>query len=399
MKRFYLCQEKGELQKSIYPLDESMTIGRSSENDITLFDWEVSRSHARISLQKSTYVIEDLGSANGIIFSGERVIKKALKSGDSFQVGGVTLHFMEENALENSGKLTETMKVFEAMIKYQFPLTNPNRTNPGFMRLQGALLSIPIFNSLGKNELRELEDIANLHLFSASQLILSEGDPGRSIYIVLDGRVKIFTKDNDGNEFELATLAPNQFFGEMAFLTGKPRSGSVATLEESLLGEISYNNMRRLMRRYPQIKKVLLEYFRERVRDSGKKRTEANIQERRSDARINERLIVTFTVWPEETLPEAMINHTYKATSLDISPSGTLLVVMGPAMEAFRPGCQLQLKIELPESWGEVSTLATIRHVDYGKHTAQLGVDFFNPSAEDNKKLQDFLYGQTHIIA
>ena len=109
-----------------------MTIGRSAENDIALADWEVSRWHARMSLQNSTWVIEDLGSSNGIIFSGKRV---------------------EENALENSEQLTEEMKVFEAMIKYQSPHTNPNRTNPGFMRLQGALLSTPIFNSLGKGNL------------------------------------------------------------------------------------------------------------------------------------------------------------------------------------------------------------------------------------------------------
>ena len=315
MKLFYLCQEKGELQKSIYPLDGSTTIGRSAENDITLADWEVSRSHARMSLQNSTWVIEDLGSANGIVFSGKRVIRKALKSGDSFQIGGVTLHFMEEKALENSEQLTETMRVFEAMIKYQSPFIKPNRTNPGFMRLQGALLSTPIFNSLGKKELRGLEDMANLHLFSANQPILNEGDSGRSIYIILDGKVKVFTKDNDGNEFELATLVPNHFFGEMGLLTGQPRSGSVTTLEESLLAEINYNNMRRLMFRYPQIKEVLLEYFRERVADSEKKRTEASIEERRSEARLKERLMVSFTVWPEETLPEAMINHTYQAIS------------------------------------------------------------------------------------
>jgi CRP-like cAMP-binding protein len=290
------------------------------------------------------------------------------------------------------------MQVFAALINYQSPLIDPNRTNPSFMRLQGALLSTPIFRSLGKKELRGLEDITNLHLFNADQLILSEGDSGRSIYIILDGKMKVFTKDNDGNEFLLGTLVPNQFFGEMAFLSGKPRSVSVATLEESLLGEISYNNMRKLMFRYPQIKEVLLEYHRERIADSKKKRAEANIEERRSEPRVNERLMARFTVWPEESLPEAMINHTYRATSSDISSSGVLLVVMGPAMEAFRPGCQLQLEIELPEPWGKLSTMATIIHVDYGEHTAQIGMEFSEASAENKKILEDFLYGQTKII-
>ena len=397
MKRFYLCQEKGELQKSIYPIEESMTIGRSVENDITLADWDVARLHARMSLQKNTWVIEDLGSANGIIFSGKRVIQKALKSGDSFQVGGVTLHFMEEDALENSQELTEAMKVFEAMIKSQSPFIDPDSTNHGFMRLQGALLSTPIFRSLGKKELRGLEDVANLHLFRADQLIFSEGDPGRSIYIILDGKVKVFSEDNEGNEFQLAILGPNQFFGEAGLLSGRPRSTSVSTLEESLLGELRYNNMRRLMLHYPQMREVLARYYRERTADSKKKRAEAGIQERRSEPRVNERLMVRFTVRSEESLPEAMINHTYKATSSDISSSGVLLEVMGPAMGAFHPSCQLQLEIKLPETWGKLSTLATIRHVDHGERTAQLGIEFSYPSPENKRKLQDFLYGQTHI--
>ncbi len=236
MKKFYLGLKRGRYQKSIYPLEGSMTIGRSSENDITLIDWEVSRTHARISFQQSAWVIEDLGSANGIIVGNERVVKKALEPGDTCEIGGSTLRFMDEKSLDESKQLSQTMQVFAALVNYQSPLEDPNRNNPGFMRLQGALLSTPIFRSLGKKELRGLEDISNLHLFSDDQLILQEGDPGRSIYIILDGKVKVFTKDNEGNEFQLATLVPHQFFGEMALLTGEPRSGSVKTLEESLLG-------------------------------------------------------------------------------------------------------------------------------------------------------------------
>ncbi|MGW8209293.1 MAG: cyclic nucleotide-binding domain-containing protein, partial [Syntrophobacteria bacterium] len=322
MKRFYLGLKRTNLQKSIYPLEGSVSIGRSPENDIALADYNVSRTHARVSFQKGSWIIEDLGSANGIIFAGERLVSKTLKPGDIFQIGESILTFMEEGASENAEELSETMQIFSALINYQSPFLDPNRDNPGFMRMQGALLSTPIFRSLGKKELRGLEDIANLHYFSARQLILREGDPGRSIYIVLDGRVKVFTKDREGKEFPLATLEPYQFFGEMALLTGEPRAGSIATLEETLLGEISYNNMNRLMIRYPQIKGVLLKYYNERVEDSRKKRAKANIAERRQQPRLKERLLVTFGVWPTETLPEEMINHSYKATSSDISLSG-----------------------------------------------------------------------------
>jgi c-di-GMP-binding flagellar brake protein YcgR len=172
----------------------------------------------------------------------------------------------------------------------------------------------------------------------------------------------------------------------------------VATVQESLLGEISYNNMRRLMMRYPQVKLVLVKYYKERVEDSRKKRAQANIKERRQQPRLKERLLVTFGVWPMENLPAEMINHTYKATSSDISLSGMMLEVMGPAMEAFRAGFRLQLEIQLPSRFGVVETEATVRHVTRDKNIVRLGLDFADTEEEDKKKLQDFIYGQTHNI-
>ncbi|MEE9120897.1 MAG: cyclic nucleotide-binding domain-containing protein [Syntrophobacteria bacterium] len=398
MKRFYLALKREKLQKSIYPLEGSVSIGRSPENDITLVDYNVSRTHARVSFQKGFWIIEDLGSANGIISAGERLVSKTLNRGDSFQIGESILTFMEEGVADNTEQLSETMQVFSSLINYQSPFVDPNRTNPSFMRLQGALLSTPIFRSLGKQELRGLEDIANLHFFGAGQLVFQEGDPGRSVYIILDGRVRVFTKDHKGKEFPLATLESNQFFGEMALLSGKPRSSSVATAKESLLAEFSYKNMKRIMMRYPQIKEVLVQYFREREEDSKKKRVEANIQERREEPRFKERLLVSFGVWPLESLPEEMINHTYKATSADISISGIMLAAMGPVMEAFHVGCRLQLEIQLPTRFGRVETQGLVRHVIREKNTVKLGVDFVDTPAEDKKKLQKFLYGQTHTL-
>jgi c-di-GMP-binding flagellar brake protein YcgR len=93
-----------------------------------------------------------------------------------------------------------------------------------------------------------------------------------------------------------------------------------------------------------------------------------------------------------------MISHTYKATSEDISNSGIMLVAMGPAMEAFHAGCRLQLEIHLPSEIGRVETQGLVGHVVQEGNTVKLGVDFVDTPAEDKKKLQKFLYGQTQDI-
>jgi CRP-like cAMP-binding protein len=396
MKKFYLGLEKGFFQKSIYPLEGSMTIGRSSRTDITLTDQTVSGSHARISFQQDAWLIEDLGSSNGIIFEGERVARTTLSPGDTFQLGEATLRLIEETSAEYKGKLSETLQVFRTKFDYRSPLLELCRTKSGFERLQKAFLSTPVFTSLGEKELRGVADVASLHFFSKGQIIIREGDPGRSIFIILLGQVRVFSKDFSGREFQLATLEDNQFFGEMSLLTGEPRSSSVASVQECLLSEVSYNGMRRLMLRYPQVKKVMLDYFLQRMEDASKKRAEAGVLDRRKEPRLNERLVVRFTVWPADALPQEMIDHRYKATSSDISLSGIRLEVMGPAMDAFDTGCELRLEIELPQPWGKLRTLGTVRRVIPGEHTIQLGIDFLTPADEVKEKLKEFMYGESH---
>ena len=75
-------------------------------------------------------------------------------------------------------------------------------------------------------ERKKLADAALLQGFNAGEMIIREGEPGRSIYVVLSGWVKVFGRDHQGNEFELAILEKSQSFGDMSFLTGKPRPAS-----------------------------------------------------------------------------------------------------------------------------------------------------------------------------
>jgi pilus assembly protein CpaF len=71
-----------ELQKDIY------TIGREAGNDIIINDAQVSRHHARLTLQADTYLLEDLGSTNGTFVNGRRITGPvALSGGDMIGLG------------------------------------------------------------------------------------------------------------------------------------------------------------------------------------------------------------------------------------------------------------------------------------------------------------------------
>ena len=71
--------------------------------------------------------------------------------------------------------------------------------------------------------------------YPKNTIIVNEGDSTDGLYIVRDGRVKVFVSDEDGHEVVLGTHGPGEYFGELALLDAGPRSASVITLEPSQL--------------------------------------------------------------------------------------------------------------------------------------------------------------------
>jgi type II secretory pathway predicted ATPase ExeA len=79
-----------------YPLPRGrFVIGRTAENDIQLDSRFISRHHAQLTIGKTSAVIEDLKSTNGIYFGGRRVRRKTLKDGDAVVIGEHELLYRE----------------------------------------------------------------------------------------------------------------------------------------------------------------------------------------------------------------------------------------------------------------------------------------------------------------
>ena len=105
-----------------------------------------------------------------------------------------------------------------------------------------VLKSVPIFSSVPENQLVDLATIAESVEYEAGEVIMNQGDLGTSMYIVVDGRVRIF----DG-EKELGEHGNRAVFGELAALDPEPRAASVQAIEHCTLlrldGESLYDLM------------------------------------------------------------------------------------------------------------------------------------------------------------
>lgn len=70
-----------------------VTFGRVTDNDVVLYDPDVSRKHFSIVLEGDCYVLKDLGSSNGTQLNGEMIDAYPLSSGDEIQVGQMIFEF------------------------------------------------------------------------------------------------------------------------------------------------------------------------------------------------------------------------------------------------------------------------------------------------------------------
>jgi CRP/FNR family transcriptional regulator, cyclic AMP receptor protein len=78
----------------------------------------------------------------------------------------------------------------------------------------------------------ELLSLGQVRSFPKHSVILTEGEPGESLYVIVAGKVNVFLSDEQGREVVLGTCGPGDYLGEMA-LDGGPRSASVMCLESS----------------------------------------------------------------------------------------------------------------------------------------------------------------------
>ena len=129
---------------------------------------------------------------------------------------------------------------------------------------------IPLFSDLTQEEFNEFTKRMMIHTIPAGKPIIREGEAGSSVYILTRGSVKVYSMIQS-KRVDLAVLQPSDFFGEIAFLTGKPRTATVEAAEPSDLLEVAEEDLRDMIQKWPRIKEVLQNYYEDRVKNTMEK--------------------------------------------------------------------------------------------------------------------------------
>jgi branched-chain amino acid transport system substrate-binding protein len=94
------------------------------------------------------------------------------------------------------------------------------------------LLEIPLFSGLDRINLAKLIPELERVSYKPGEILFKQGDPGDSLFIIIDGTARVLLHDHEKGEQEIRTMGPKECFGEMALLTGEPRSAGVQTVTE-----------------------------------------------------------------------------------------------------------------------------------------------------------------------
>ncbi len=101
------------------------------------------------------------------------------------------------------------------------------------------LKGVYIFSEVSEEHLNEILSHCKDKKAAKGDVIVSENEKGDSMFLILDGEVKVSLVSEEGKEIILSTLRKGDFFGEMSLLDGEPRSANVIALTDTELLELS----------------------------------------------------------------------------------------------------------------------------------------------------------------
>jgi CRP-like cAMP-binding protein len=172
--------------------------------------------------------------------AGESLHGAWLTVGGGFALGAVA-YYLLSLALENQGAAIRYPTQFREYVRKR-------RRKDDMQETIGLLAKSNLMCHLPPEQIADFLHMVHRRKLENGEVLFYAGDRGDALYIVAKGKVEVMEKDPDG-EHTLAELEPGQTFGEMALLTGGPRTATVRAAEATELLRIDRKDFRALIAR------------------------------------------------------------------------------------------------------------------------------------------------------
>lgn len=249
---------------------EKATISEQVQKFLGKSDWQsaIREMEKLFSLDPDPLLRVRMGDARQKLGQKAEAVKEYIRAADLYADGGFVVKALAQYKL--ALRLDPTSKAAKAKIEslHTNKTVTESKIEPVVAGTPGPTSSvIPLFSDFTQAEFNDFTNRMILHTIPPGMPIIHEGDKGRSVFILTRGSVKVYSTLK-GKQMELAALHTSDFFGEIAFLTGKPRTATVETIEETDVLEVAEKDLNEMISKSPRIREVLHNYHEQRVKST-----------------------------------------------------------------------------------------------------------------------------------
>ncbi len=126
----------------------------------------------------------------------------------------------------------------------------------------------PLFSQLPRDVFVALLGLLEMRRVSGGEPIITEGERGNSMFILVQGTVRVVHTPENGPPRTLAELGEGSFFGEMGLISDAPRVASVVAIRDCTLLEVTREMLAQLGERFPVLEQVVQQFYKDRLLDN-----------------------------------------------------------------------------------------------------------------------------------
>ncbi|MGI5887713.1 MAG: Crp/Fnr family transcriptional regulator, partial [Syntrophomonadaceae bacterium] len=128
-----------------------------------------------------------------------------------------------------------------------------------------CMAKVPIFSSLSPEEMSTIAEIITDKEYKKGESIYLSGDTGKRLYVINQGKVKIFRISEAGKEQIIRILYPGDFMGELSLFAHSPVNSSAEALEPTMVCVIDGDKLSQIMKEVPSIAIKIIEELSKRL--------------------------------------------------------------------------------------------------------------------------------------
>lgn len=128
------------------------------------------------------------------------------------------------------------------------------------------LSDIPLFQDLREEQLEFLTTLTHNFTYPRNSILMNQGERSNSLFVVLEGRLKVTAIGTEGRQTLLAYLGPGDFVGELSLLDDGPRSATVEAVESTQTMLVTQDVFHRFVESFPETLLPMLRMMASRLR-------------------------------------------------------------------------------------------------------------------------------------